>query len=111
MRIIILNDLWEQQVIIMCLTVRIGAMSSSGTNSGLNFAGVIHGNLSFTGKRVTMISPFTTNETSKHSFTLKISILSYFPMFHYSYLPLKNWYANFYRGKYEKLNFRKYIPK
>ena len=41
------------------LTVKTGAISSSGTNSGLNFAGEIHGSSSLTGRRVTMISPFS----------------------------------------------------
>ncbi len=36
-----------------------GAISSSGTNSGRNLAGVIHGSLSFTGSKVTITSPFS----------------------------------------------------
>lgn len=33
-------------------------MSSSGTSSGRNLAGVTHGNLELTGNKVTIISPF-----------------------------------------------------
>ena len=40
------------------LTVRTGAMSSSGTSSGLNLAGVTQGNRSLTGNSVTITSPF-----------------------------------------------------
>lgn len=39
------------------LTVNPWAINSSGTNSGLNFAGVIHGKRVFTGSNVTIISP------------------------------------------------------
>lgn len=35
------------------------AISSSGTSSGRNFAGVIHGHRVLTGRRVTMMSPLT----------------------------------------------------
>jgi len=36
-------------------------MSSSGTSSGLNLAGVTHGNLSLTGSNVTITSPLAEN--------------------------------------------------
>ena len=39
------------------LTVSTGVISSSGTSSGRNLAGVIQGNFSFTGRRVTSTSP------------------------------------------------------
>lgn len=39
-------------------TVKPCAISSSGTNSGLNRAAVIQGKLAFTGKTVTRRSPF-----------------------------------------------------
>ena len=40
-------------------TVNDGDISSSGTNSDLNFAGVTQGNFSLTGKRLTRTSPFS----------------------------------------------------
>lgn len=40
------------------LTVNPWAISSSGTNSGLNKAGVIHGHRVFVGSNVTITSPF-----------------------------------------------------
>merc|ERR550525_1479232 len=38
---------------------KLGAISSSGTSSGRNLAGVTQGNLSLTGKSVTITSPFS----------------------------------------------------
>jgi len=40
------------------LTVRPWAISSSGTSSGRNMAGVIQGHLVLAGSRVTITSPF-----------------------------------------------------
>lgn len=40
------------------LTVNPCAINSSGTNSGRNTAGVIHGHFVLTGRSVTIISPF-----------------------------------------------------
>ena len=39
------------------ITVNPCAINSSGTNSGRNTAGVIHGQLTFTGSNVTIMSP------------------------------------------------------
>lgn len=39
------------------ITVNPWAINSSGTNSGRNRAGVIHGHRVFTGSKVTMTSP------------------------------------------------------
>lgn len=47
---------------IMLLTVNPWAISSSGTNSGRNMAGVIHGHLVFIGNNVTITSPLAGSE-------------------------------------------------
>ena len=39
------------------LTVKTGAISSSGTSSGRNLAGIIHGSFSLVGNNVTITSP------------------------------------------------------
>ena len=44
---------------LLVITVSIGAINSSGTSSGLNFAGVTQGKRSLTGNSVTITSPFT----------------------------------------------------
>lgn len=44
------------------ITVNPCAINSSGTNSGRNTAGVIHGQLTFTGSSVTIMSPLATND-------------------------------------------------
>ena len=46
------------------ITVKTGAMSSSGTSSGRNLAGIIHGSFSLVGSRVTITSPLA--ETEAH---------------------------------------------
>lgn len=45
-----------------CFTVNPWAISSSGTNSGRNTAGVIQGHLVFVGNSVTIMSPFAVSK-------------------------------------------------
>lgn len=49
------------------LTVKPWAISSSGTNSGRNWAGVTQGKRVFTGNSVTIISPLAKNKTTAQS--------------------------------------------
>lgn len=55
-------------------TVKPCAISSSGTNSGRNWAGVIHGSFVLTGNKVTIMSPLAeTQKISIQSYAGKIS--------------------------------------
>lgn len=55
----------KQMKLIEIITVNPCAINSSGTNSGRNTAGVIHGQLTFTGSNVTIMSPLATNDWTK----------------------------------------------
>lgn len=50
-------------------------MSSSGTNSGRNCAGVIHGQRVFTGRSVTIMSPLAVGEILNNNIPSKIIAL------------------------------------
>ena len=53
------NRLYREDLIRTFFTESVGAISSSGTSSGLNWAGVIQGSFSLTGSKVTITSPFS----------------------------------------------------